>query len=92
MPILPETVPKPCSKLKAGDIMATDVVSMASVETVSNIAEALESGHKGFPILNDTSNLIGIIPVNYVMVLLRKQGFYRTTAGNEPIMSKSVAG
>ena len=52
--------------------MAMDVVSFRSVETVSNIAEALESGHKGFPILNDTDNLIGIIPHNFVMVLLRK--------------------
>lgn len=57
--------------------MATDVVSFGSVESVSVIGEALDSGHKGFPILNDTQNLIGIIPANFVVILLKKHGFYK---------------
>ena len=57
--------------------MATDVVSFGSVESVTVIGEALDSGHKGFPILNDTQNLIGIIPANFVVILLKKHGFYK---------------
>lgn len=61
--------------------MATDVVSFGSVESVSVIADALATGHKGFPILNETENLIGIIPANFVMVLLRKHAFYKQKGG-----------
>ena len=56
--------------------MATNVVTLKSIETVDKILAALKSGHHGFPILNKKGNVTGLIPRNFIIVILRNFQFY----------------
>jgi len=46
------------------------------VDTLKNIGEALKTGHHSFPVLNAAGNLIGMIPRNFIIVLIKNRGFY----------------
>jgi hypothetical protein len=51
-------------------------VTLRSVDTVKNIFEALKTSHHGFPGLNHNEQVIGLIPKNFVFVLIAKRNFY----------------
>lgn len=51
--------------------MAENVITLRSIDKVENILNALKSGHHGFPILNIKGNVTGLIPRNYIIILLR---------------------
>jgi hypothetical protein len=76
MPIISDKIPGPCKGLKAGDIMAQDVISLQVVDTVENIRDAIRTSHHAFPILNNQGKMVGIIPRNFVLVILANEGFY----------------
>jgi hypothetical protein len=50
--------------------MAKKVVCLKAVESVKKIFEALKSPHHGFPILNMNGQIIGLIPKNFLIVLI----------------------
>ena len=56
--------------------MAKDVITLESIDTVENVLNALKSGHHGFPILNKKGNVTGLIPRNFIIVILRNFQFY----------------
>lgn len=89
MPIITDKIPGPCRHLKTGDIMAKKVVKFRSVETMENVAEALLTKHHAFPIVNQNNNLIGIIPRNFLVVLIKHQGFYNDKQRN--VLDHSVS-
>ena len=77
MPILIDKVPRPCKKIIAEDLMARDLVTLKCVDTLENIEKALNNGnHHGFPVLNSRGDYIGLIPKNFIIVLLQKNWFY----------------
>lgn len=77
MPIITDKIPAPCSNLKAGDIMASPAVCLQVVDSVENIRDALTSNnHHAFPLLNKNGKLVGIIPRNFIIVLIRQQAWY----------------
>ena len=51
-------------------IMAKKVISIKSVDTVKKIFEAIKSPHHGFPVLNMNGQVIGLIPKNFLIVLI----------------------
>jgi CBS-domain-containing membrane protein len=51
--------------------MASNVITLQSIDKVENILAALKSGHHGFPILNSKGNVTGLIPRNYMIIILR---------------------
>lgn len=77
MPILRDFVPLPCKGIIAEQMMTKDVVTLERVDTLDNVLVALESGHHSFPILNKNKNIIGMIPRNFIIVLLINNGYYR---------------
>jgi predicted transcriptional regulator len=78
MPILIDKVPRPCKKIIAEDVMAKELVTLNCVETLPNIEKAItETNHHGFPVLNSKGKCIGIIPRNYIVVLLKMNWFYQ---------------
>ena len=77
MPIIKhEKVPECNRQIQADKIMAKKVIYLRSVETVKNIFEALKSPHHGFPIVNINGQVIGLIPKNYLIVLISKRVYY----------------
>jgi chloride channel 7 len=78
MPILKDRVPKQCEHVTAQQIMSRDLNTLLNVDTVSNVLEAINSGHHGFPVLNHLGNVVGLIPRNFVITLLENRGFYMT--------------
>jgi hypothetical protein len=50
--------------------MAKKVISIKSVDTVKKIFEAIKSPHHGFPVLNMNGQVIGLIPKNFLIVLI----------------------
>lgn len=77
MPILIETIPEVCDNVVAENIMAKKVKSVNCVSTMTDIKELLDStNHHGYPVLNSNKKVIGIIPRNFILVLIKKSSFY----------------
>ena len=76
-PILVESVPKSQKYVIADQIMSSHCVTLKSVDTVGNIYDALKTGHHAFPIMNKNNNVSGVIPRNFIIVLLVNRAFYR---------------
>lgn len=60
-------------------MMERQVDVFRPVETIQNIKKILEdeeSNHHGFPIVNNKGALIGIIPRNHVINILKQKNFY----------------
>lgn len=66
--------------------MASNLVTLQRVDTLENIAKALNSGHHSFPVLNAAGNLIGMIPRNFIIVLLQNKGYYNKDVISEQAM------
>ena len=71
MPILSEMVPPPCEGIICGNIMSKNVVCLKNVDSVANIMRVLKTKHHTFPLLNIHGNIVGLIPRNFIMVLLK---------------------
>ena len=56
--------------------MSKRVKSLNNVDSVSNIMAALRTKHHTFPILNVHGNIVGLMPRNFIMVLLKNEAFY----------------
>ena len=56
--------------------MAKNVISLSGVVTVKKVYEALKSPHHGFPIINMSGEVIGLIPKNFLIVLIRERAYY----------------
>lgn len=76
MPVLMDKLPHVVEHIMAQQMMSTNLVVLQRVDTLANIGEALKSGHHAFPVMNASGNLIGMIPRNFIIVLIRNRGFY----------------
>jgi len=50
--------------------MSTDITSVKMVETVANIHEVLKTSHHGFPVLNSSGRVVGLISKNFLIILI----------------------
>ena len=57
-------------------MMSKKLVVLQRVDTVENIAKACIAGHHSFPVVNASGNLIGMIPSNFLIVIIKNRGFY----------------
>jgi len=92
MPILVEEVPIPCQKIIAEKIMARAPITCRNIETVENIKAALLTSHHGFPVMNSKGNVVGLIPKNFLIVLIKNKAWYiwdKDTALQEHLAQKS---
>jgi H+/Cl- antiporter ClcA len=77
MPILKYThVPEENRLIRAENIMSKKVVSLRSVETVKNIFTALKTPHHAFPVTNTSGQVIGLIPKNFLVVMIQRRVYY----------------
>ena len=80
MPILSNHgVRECCRNLKADYMMERKVDVVRAVETVQNLKKLFEDedvNHHAFPIVNQKGVLIGIIPRNHIINILKQKNFY----------------
>lgn len=77
MPIIVEEVPLACKEIVAGNIMSKDVLTFDCVESMENIEDALlNTNHHMFPVVNNKGLVIGTIPRNFIIVLIKYECFY----------------
>ena len=78
-PVLTDSIPHANLRLKADYIMNPNLVTFHAVESVENIQKHLVDSfrqHRAFPIQNEQHHLVGMIPRNFLIVLLRQKNFY----------------
>ena len=56
--------------------MSKDCVTIPTIANMAACKKALESGHCGFPVVNTAGKLVGLIPKNFLVKILRKKAFY----------------
>lgn len=79
MPIISDKIPGPCRNLKAGDIMNPYPKTLQTLDTVEHVGEIITSAnHHAFPLVNRNDKLVGLIPRNFIIVMLLHNGFYGT--------------
>ena len=77
MPIIVEGVPLACKEIVAGNIMSKDVLTFDCVESMEKIEDALlNTDYHMFPVVNNKGLVIGTIPRNYIIVLIKFECFY----------------
>jgi len=76
MPILTKEVPEENRLKRAENIMSSEVKYLRSVATLKRVYECLKSSHHGFPVLNTRGQVIGLIPKNFLVILVTKKTFY----------------
>lgn len=77
MPVIKERIPAPCSDVRAEEIMCKELVCLQNVDTLENIQKAITgNNHHAFPVLNSMGNFVGLIPRNFVLVLIEERHFY----------------
>lgn len=72
--------------------MAHSLVCLQAVDSIENIRDALTSNdHHAFPVLNQKGRLVGLIPRNFIIVLLKKHSWYSSQAleGQQSVSEKS---
>lgn len=70
MPILVKNVPNKNRHITAEKIMSKKIQSLKCISTVKMVYEAIATSHHGFPITNMKGQVIGIIPKNFIIVIL----------------------
>jgi len=56
--------------------MCKDLVTLQNVSSLKDIGAALLTNHHAFPVLNSKGNFVGIIPRNYLLILVQQRHFY----------------
>ena len=79
IPLLRNHCPRECSKIRAEQIMASPVLCTEGVPTVNSLIRLLRTTHSAFPVLNIKGNVVGIIPKNFIIILLERQMWYDMT-------------
>lgn len=70
MPILTEQMPRANRHRRAEEIMSENPLCLNVVAKMDKIKIALQSSHHGFPVINSKGRVVGLIPKNYLMILI----------------------
>lgn len=76
MPFLRGTACAESKYIRAGQIMATEVITLPTIANMEACKKALQSHHNGYPVVNTAGRLVGLIPKCMVVKLLEKKQFY----------------
>ena len=77
IPLLVDWVPEPCKEILAEKMMSCDLKILQRVDTVENVYEVLNTTtHHAFPVVNGSGNLIGLIPRNFLITVIKNSGWY----------------
>lgn len=76
IPMINGDVPPPCRMQIAENIMSKKLVTIQNVAKLADIKRAIETNHHAFPVLNSKGNFVGLMPRNFLLVLIEERHFY----------------
>lgn len=76
MPVIKDQVPPVCRNILAENVMCKNLVTLNNVSNLKDIAKALSTKHHAFPVLNSKGNFVGLIPRNFLLILVSQRHFY----------------
>ena len=80
IPFLGDKYPSAFSFYRAEEIMSKPVVSLKVVSSMEELNRAYQSKLSGFPVINGSRNLVGILPRRFIKVLLENKEFITMSA------------
>lgn len=84
LPFLREKIPVHARHLHAWEIMTKDPVIVEGIASVSRIAEIIKDDkYNMFPVLNMAGNIFGLIPKNFLVILVEHHNWYRAPEGKD---------
>lgn len=75
--------------LHAKDFMTPEPIFVEGVSTVERLAEVLNTPFNCFPVLNMAGNVMGMIPKNFLIVLIERLHWYEIKGSNTKMDVKS---
>jgi len=61
----------------AENIMRKNVQTVKAVSSIESIKTLLDTtNHHAFPVINSKENVIGMIPRNFILVLIKNSSYY----------------
>lgn len=75
--MLTEEVPVEHRQLRAKVIMKENPLTLSCVPKVKDIQRALIAGYSTIPVVNESGFLIGNIPKNFLIVLMKNRAFFK---------------
>ena len=76
MPILTEQMPRQNKYIRAEQLMSENLICLNMVSKMEDIKSALSSSHHGFPVTNSKGRVVGLIPKNFLIILIENKVFY----------------
>ena len=68
--------PKKTQNITAFEVMTPKPITVEGIITVEYLMTVLKKTFSMFPVLNRAGNLVGMIPKNFIIVLLENHHFY----------------
>lgn len=56
--------------------MCKKLITIQNVAKLSDIKKAISTNHHAFPVLNSKGNFVGLMPRNFLLVLIEERHFY----------------
>lgn len=92
IPLLRGTPPFQCKELIAEKLMCKEkIYVLHEVATMQEIKDCLESGHHGFPVINDLNKVVGMVNKNFLIILIENNVFYNVKAEAGSINNRKSA-
>jgi hypothetical protein len=79
MPVLRNHAPKSTRHLLAKNFMTPDPLFVEGISSVNRIAEVIQCPANSFPVLNMSGNVIGMIPKNFLVILVERMHWYENS-------------
>jgi len=91
IPFLGDRYPSAFSFVRAEEIMSRQVHTLRIVSSMEELNRAYKSDFSGFPVLNESGNLVGIVPRRFIGILIEKREFISMSAQNYDIRNMKSA-
>jgi len=76
IPLLRNFAPKKTQNVTAFEVMTPKPITVEGIITVEYLMTVLKKPFSMYPVLNRAGNLVGMIPKNFIIVLLENHHFY----------------
>jgi predicted transcriptional regulator len=88
IPMLRNHCPKSQKHVTAFTVMSSPVVTVEGLVSVEYLQEILKHQYSTFPVLNSAGNMVGLIPKNFIITLIKNHAFYDESQLNEQQKAK----
>lgn len=79
IPLLRNYCPKSQRDVTAFQIMSHNPVTVEGIIAVQYLTKLLQSGFSSFPVMNSSGNIVGVIPKNFLIVLIENHHWVDVT-------------